>query len=206
MRKKTSAGEVPLRDFQVLIKHPNPMGRPFMTIWLDIRAKNRKDAKEQADSVARSYSGGGWIVIKVREVTAAAPPPVNSQILRQLNPSLDVANLAILEQRATQVHATVSGPGAGDFVVLPNGELLRLTHEGGDFIPATSNAASNSDFYLGTYQVSFSGPPASYVQRLKLLATSETRAGEFWFFRDDIARADNIMPVNVPCRTWRLRA
>jgi hypothetical protein len=141
MRKKSLEGEIPLRDFQALIKHPQPMGRPFMTNWLDISAKNRKEAKKQADSEARSYGDGGWTVIGVREVTAAAPPPANSQVLRELNPTLDTANLAILEQR-TQIYANGPGPGVGDFVQMPTGELMRLTHEGGDRIPATSNAGS----------------------------------------------------------------
>jgi hypothetical protein len=50
-------------EFEALLKHPRPMGRPFLHRWVTIQARDLKAAKEAAATEARLC---GWRVAKVR--------------------------------------------------------------------------------------------------------------------------------------------
>jgi hypothetical protein len=49
--------------FEALLKHPRPMGRPFMYRWITIHARDIAAAKAAAATEARLC---GWRVSKVR--------------------------------------------------------------------------------------------------------------------------------------------
>lgn len=52
-------------EFEALLKHPRPMGRPFMYRWITIQACDLKAAKDAAATEARLC---GWRVAKIRKV------------------------------------------------------------------------------------------------------------------------------------------
>lgn len=56
-----------VKTFEALIKHPRPMGRPFMYRWVTIQALTMAAAKAAAATEARLC---GWRLSKVREVAA----------------------------------------------------------------------------------------------------------------------------------------
>jgi hypothetical protein len=56
-------------EFEALLKHPRPMGRPFMHRWVTIQALELKAAKETAATEARLC---GWRVWKVRRADSGS--------------------------------------------------------------------------------------------------------------------------------------
>ena len=122
--------------------------------------------------------------------------------LRSLNPTLDTRNLSILEERA-RAYANRTGPRVGDFVQMPDGILLRFTHDWTNDIQTThKDFQADASFYLGHSGVSFSGALDFPILKSKLHDTGETRPGTFWFFRNNFTRAHNDTAVTIPCRVW----
>ena len=122
--------------------------------------------------------------------------------LRTLNPTLDDRNFAILKERA-RAYANRTGPRVGDFVQMPDGMLLRFTHDWTNDIQTTHKEfPTDASFYLGHSGVSFSGTLDAPILKSKLRDTGETRPGTFWFFRNNFTQAHNGTSVRIPCPVW----
>ena len=55
------------KTFEALLKHPRPMGRPFMYRWMTIQANDIAAARAAAATEARLC---GWRVSNIKEVVA----------------------------------------------------------------------------------------------------------------------------------------
>ena len=96
-------------------------------------------------------------------------------------------------------------PRVGDFIIMPDGELRRLTHNWLIGLQTTWKGEGGT-FYLSTDGYGdYSGGLDSQIPNDKIENTGETREGNFWFFHHDNARAHNGITVKVPCRVYRVR-
>lgn len=97
------------------------------------------------------------------------------------------------------------GPRVGDFVIFPDGEYRRFTHDWGDGIQTTcKNMSFGASFYFDRDGwMSFSGGLDPSIPKTRLFETAETREGLAWFFHHDRAFAHNGVNVMVPCRVYR---
>ena len=96
-----------------------------------------------------------------------------------------------------------SGPRVGDFVRMPDGALLRFTHDFGEEIQTTApREPGDQSFYFGHGYCSFSGSLDSPILKSDLFDTGATQEGPVWFFHHDSARAHNGVHTTIPCRVY----
>ena len=115
-------------------------------------------------------------------------------------PSALQKNLAI---RARIQAAFDARPGlrVGDFVLWPNGEVRRCSHDWDE----TMQTSKTGSFYMGESGfASFSGglQPAQLKEFFK--PTEEVMYGEFWCFSEGIVGAGRAWYFTLPCRVFRL--
>lgn len=102
------------------------------------------------------------------------------------------------------------GPRVGDFVIMPDDNVLRFTHHwpGPDYdeLQTTVPGCGDQSFYLSKNGVcDFSGSLADALPATALEDTFENRPGRIWFFHDDYARAHNSVHATIPFRVYRYR-
>jgi hypothetical protein len=114
---------------------------------------------------------------------------------------LDERDSALLAARIGAWNEGV-GPRVGDFLELPDGTMLRFTHDYGEGIQTTCRHASGS-FYFGVGYMSYSGPLDPPVDKAALEDTYRTHPGRAWFFHHDYRTAHNGVYVHVECRVFR---
>ena len=100
------------------------------------------------------------------------------------------------------------GPRVGDFVIMPDENVLRFTHHwsGADFneLQTTVRGAADESFYLSeTGFCDFSGSLDGPLPVSSLEDTLENRPGRIWFFHDDFPRAHNSVHATAPFRVYR---
>lgn len=126
---------------------------------------------------------------------------------------LDTIDGEILAKRIAGFNR-FKGPRVGDFVIMPDGQYRRFTHNHGKHGLQTTCGSDNADasrsggasFYLGHFGMDYSGGLDPCVKQENLVLTEEVRDGHAWFFHHDRARAHNGVEFTVPCRVYRFRA
>ena len=115
------------------------------------------------------------------------------------NMHLDERDHAILAERVAE-RDTLKGPRVGDFVVMDDGRLVRISY----LWPDTAQVSEGGSWYLGERgYVSFSGSLEPGFRRSELRPINSMRDATFWFFHHKEARADNGVYVAIPCRVYR---
>ncbi|HVG51652.1 MAG TPA: hypothetical protein VM867_08470 [Xanthobacteraceae bacterium] len=104
------------------------------------------------------------------------------------------------------IRATLPGPLVGDFVAMPDGAMMRFTHDWGDTIQTTSRASPEdvSFFFFKDGEMSFSGSLYPAVPKAGLTDTGTTLPGSAWFFHHDETGAHRGVHFKTPCRVWKL--
>jgi hypothetical protein len=120
-----------------------------------------------------------------------------------MRPIFDEKDQAILDQRIATWDKR-SGPRVGDFVEMPDGALLRFTHDWGSDIQTTCRKMSGDvSFYFGNGYMSFSGSLDPAICKSKLTQVASTMPGNVWFFHHNERRAHNGVYFKIPCRVYR---
>ncbi|MEH2525842.1 MULTISPECIES: hypothetical protein [unclassified Bradyrhizobium] len=114
---------------------------------------------------------------------------------------LDQRDQNILAARVTAWEG-VQGPRVGDYVIMPDGEYRRFTHDWGADIQTTCKGASGS-FYFGTGYMDYSGGLDPALLKSRLVPTDEIKPGPVWFFHHNERRAHNGVYALVDCRVYR---
>lgn len=121
-----------------------------------------------------------------------------------MRPTFDEHDAAILTA-CVLARDMIDGPRVGDFVYMPDGSLLRFTHDWGDGLQTTCQAFGGGSFYLDrSGSVSFSGALDPPIARECIERTSETRDGAFWFFHHGFPGANLGVDCTAPCRVYRV--
>ena len=117
---------------------------------------------------------------------------------------LDAKDQAILDRRMARYIAN-DGPAVGDYVIFPDGEYRRFTHDHGDRIQTTTKGDEfGSSFYLTEDGfMSFSGGLDPGLHKTDLVRMDEYRPGWIWFFHHGESTAHNGVNVEIPCRVYR---
>ena len=116
-------------------------------------------------------------------------------------------NQEILAQRIA-AYDRITGPRVGDFLRLPrldprSAEFTRFTHDWGDRIQTGGISGS---FYLSEGSISYSGGLNPGVATADLVATSETREGQIWFFDLNQSGAGRGVYFIMPFRIFDIRS
>lgn len=114
-------------------------------------------------------------------------------------------NLAILRERETSYNQ-IEGARVGDFLILPNGDYTRFTHNWGDQIQTYGWPEwKGGSYYLGKGHISFSGGLNPGVKTADIEQTKETKMGSIWFFDRDYRRANGGVYFEMSFRVFRLK-
>ena len=117
-------------------------------------------------------------------------------------PQFDAKDAAIYAERVRQFNR-IKGPRIGDFVIFPDGEYRRFTHDWGIHGIQTTCRDSSGSFYFGGNYVSYSGALDPLIAKSDLILTTEPRNGQMWFFHHNVWRASNGVTFTVRCRVYR---
>jgi hypothetical protein len=122
--------------------------------------------------------------------------------------ALDERDAAILADRTAALDA-VDGPRCGDYLRMPDGELLRVAHvfpadweDMHGVQPNCPRHGGEGSFYLGRGYVSYSGSLDPRIDQDRLTLSDETRNGSAWFFHHDHMQAHNGVTVSIPFRVY----
>lgn len=118
-----------------------------------------------------------------------------------LNDRLDEQDKQILAQ-TIRARSAVAEPMVGDVVLWPNGQERRISDATWDFTYQTS-ARGSYHINVRGYS-SFSGALFPTVLREFLVATSELRPAEFWFFHHNVPGGGRAVYVAIPVKVWKL--
>lgn len=123
-------------------------------------------------------------------------------------PTIDARDETILAERTAALNE-VDGPRCGDYLRMPDGELLRVAHvypgdwdAWHDVQPNCPRHGGEGSFYLGRGYISYSGSLDPVIQAYRLTLSDETRAGSCWFFHHDYHAASNGVTVAIPFRIY----
>lgn len=100
----------------------------------------------------------------------------------------------------------IEGPRVGDWVILPDGDYRRFTHDWGDGMQTTvrkDKGHYNASFYFGKGYMEFSGSLDPSIKKDCLTLTDETKAGSIWFFHHGEVGAHRGVYSEVPCRVYK---
>jgi len=117
-----------------------------------------------------------------------------------MNP-LDEIDQAILERRQSLWDEN-QGARVGDFVIMPDGDTRRFTHDWHDGLQTTLPKTIDGSFYLGQGFISFSGGLDPIIPRIHLLDIGKTELGRVWFFHHNEQRAHNAVHPWMKCRVF----
>lgn len=98
----------------------------------------------------------------------------------------------------------IEGPRVGDYVVRPNGEYSRFTHDWPEKLQDGGGVYSQY-FFVETGDLSYSGSLDSGFDKADLEQTGETKKGQVWFFKNNHRTAHNGIEYMVDCRVYRVR-
>ncbi|MES3016233.1 MAG: hypothetical protein V4721_00580 [Bacteroidota bacterium] len=118
-----------------------------------------------------------------------------------MRPQFDDRDKAILLERETLFNK-VKGPRVGDYIIMPEGDLRRFTHDWGTDIQTTSKGMGGS-WYLGGGSASFSGALDPGISKDKFTDTGKTLKGGFWFFHHNRSEAHNGVDFEIECRVFQ---
>lgn len=121
------------------------------------------------------------------------------------NQHLDERNAAILDNRVEAL-LEITRPMVGDFAMMPDGAVKRISHIW-DFGDGTTSiqTSKGGSFYLGDGYVSFSGGLDPGIDGNRFRDLGYRQHGSCWFFRDDFWGAGRGLDVVAPFRVWRVR-
>ena len=91
-----------------------------------------------------------------------------------------------------------TGPRVGDFIVMPDGSEHRFCHDWHDGLQTTPGGS----FYFGNGYADYSGGLDPTLKNKLIIATPKQKAGQFWFFHHNSARAHNGVYFKVLCRVF----
>ena len=120
---------------------------------------------------------------------------------RQTMTQLDQIDQSYLDNAAA-LRVQIQGPGIGDYVLFPTGELERFSHDWGDGI---QTSPGGSFYLLANGRASFSSGglnptvPADSIEELP----GVTLMGRFWFFHHARAGAGRGVYVDCVCRVFK---
>ncbi|MET4190750.1 MULTISPECIES: hypothetical protein [unclassified Bradyrhizobium] len=120
-------------------------------------------------------------------------------------PEFDHRNDELRAKRLLEWDA-IPGPRVGDFVIMPDGDERRFTHDWGDDIQTTVKRDKNhfnASFYFGGTYMEFSGSLDPALLKSKLVDTGETRLGSAWFFHHGEVGGGNGVHFTMPCRVFK---
>lgn len=102
----------------------------------------------------------------------------------------------------------IEGPRVGDFLVIEENKIVRMTYDWGDKMQTTSRERDSRDqgsFYLGSRGMSYSGGLDTGIDKDLFVDTGSTMDGSCWFFDRGIPQAHSDVQFHVPCRVYRLK-
>lgn len=108
-------------------------------------------------------------------------------------------NEKILNER-TANYNKCDGVRVGDFLKSHAGDYFRFSHDWGIDI----QTCRDGSFYLGKNHTEYSGGLAGAIEKDLMHQLDETKAGRFWFFNNNEARAHNGHDVMVDCRVFQI--
>jgi hypothetical protein len=108
---------------------------------------------------------------------------------------------AIVVARMAEVDK-ILGPRIGDFVIMLDGSLHRLTYDWVDYIQ-TAPAGSGS-YYLSNLGASYSGALCDPLPAPRIEPTDGKMEGDVWIFSHDHARAYNGVHIRVDFRVYKV--
>jgi hypothetical protein len=114
---------------------------------------------------------------------------------------LDTRDAEILTARIA-ARATIDGARVGDFVRMPDGNLLRFTHDWGDGLQTTLRSDAGSFYFCKSGHMDYSGGLDRALPRDRLRDTGDLVPATAWFFHHDHHRAHNSVAVVVLCRLF----
>jgi hypothetical protein len=118
-----------------------------------------------------------------------------------VRPQFDERDQEIRAERCAE-WTSREGPCVGDYVIMPNGELRRFTHDWGGDIQTTWKGEAGSFYFGKGGYCSYSGSLDSAIPKALLHPLDEWKAGAVWFFHHDSARAHNGVHTTIPCRVY----
>lgn len=121
--------------------------------------------------------------------------------LRQDRTDLDERDEAILFDRVGK-RAGFKGPRIGDFVVLKNGDVRRVTFDWDTHVQLTISDEPGSFYFAPNGVLDYSGGLAPAVLKSRFREVAGLREGACWFFHHNLARAHNGVAALIPCRVF----
>jgi len=117
-------------------------------------------------------------------------------------------NEDILQERVTAFNNR-PGPRVGDYVFIPSDddripEYTRITHDWGDLLQ-TGGLEGGSYYLSNSGYLSYSGRLDPGITTISLMASSETKPGQIWFFDGDISGAGRGVTFSVPMRVFKVK-
>jgi hypothetical protein len=99
--------------------------------------------------------------------------------------------------------AKITEISQGDAVILPDGEVRRVTHCWPDGIQLTNGPGWDASFYIGKDgYCSYSGSLCPAIPREAFVLTEKTLDCPAWFFSEDYARAFSGVYCKMPFKVW----
>lgn len=96
----------------------------------------------------------------------------------------------------------IDGPRVGDYLLLKDGSLRRLTQKWHDGFQTTTEDCEGS-FYLGLCGASYSGSLDPTINLKEIELTDKNKLGKFWVFKNDEHKAHNGFDFKIKCRVFK---
>ena len=128
---------------------------------------------------------------------------IDDMTINPISPAFDEQDAQIVLARAA-LREQRQGPRVGDFVLMPDGHMHRLTYDWGDSIQTTTKGFGEGSHYLSACGgVSYSGALDEALPKDCLEELPEPVMGNFWIFHRDVHTAHNGVTFSIPCRVYR---
>jgi hypothetical protein len=121
--------------------------------------------------------------------------------MRQDRTDLDDTDENILFERVTR-RSHHQGMRIGDFVILKDGDVRRVTFDWGPDVQLTVNGEGGSFYLTANGVMDYSGGLSLPFKKTRFAMKTELREGACWFFHHDRPRAHNGVAASVPCRVF----